>query len=159
MKIIFLDIDGVLNCSESKSECFGYTGIDNLRIKRLKRIIEETNAQIILISTWKENWFKESFNKCQQDELANYLDRKLKRERISILDKTFDIENSRGKGILHALTKYNTEQFIILDDEIFDYEELNLLPNLVKTEYLNGGLTEEITNKTINLLKGENHVW
>ena len=158
MKIIFLDIDGVLNCSESKSECFGYTGIDNVRIKRLKRIIEETNAQIILISTWKENWFKESFNKCQQDELANYLDRKFKREHLSILDKTTDINGSRGKGILQALTKYNTDQFIILDDEIFDYEELNLLTNLVKTEYLNGGLTEEITNKTINLLKGENYV-
>ena len=38
MKIIFLDIDGVLNCSESKSECLGYTGIDTVRIKRLKRI-------------------------------------------------------------------------------------------------------------------------
>ena len=158
MKIIFLDIDGVLNCSESKSECFGYTGIDNVRIKRLKRIIEETNAQIILISTWKENWFKESFNKGLQDELANYLDRKFKREHLSILDKTTDINGSRGKGILQALTKYNTDQFIILDDEIFDYEELNLLTNLVKTEYLNGGLTEEITNKTINLLKGENYV-
>ena len=54
MKIIFLDIDGVLNCSESKSECLGYTGIDTVRIKRLKRIIEETNAKIILISFEQE---------------------------------------------------------------------------------------------------------
>ncbi len=29
MKVIFLDIDGILNCSESKSDCFGYAGIDN----------------------------------------------------------------------------------------------------------------------------------
>ena len=159
MKIIFLDIDGVLNCSESKSECFGYTGIDNIIIKRLKRIIEETNAQIILISTWKENWFKESFNKGLQDELANYLDRKFKRDRLSVLDKTTDINGSRGKGILQAISKYSIKNFIILDDETFDYKELNLLPYLIKTEYLNGGLTEEITNKTINLLKGENYVW
>lgn len=158
MKIIFLDIDGVLNCSESKSDCLGYVGIDNVRLKRLKRIIKETDAQIILISTWKEQWFKESFNKCQQDELANYLDRKLKRERISILDKTFDIENSRGKGILHTLTKYKVESFIILDDESFDYTKCNLLPHLVKTNYHNGGLTEELTDKAIKILKGENYV-
>ena len=158
MKIIFLDIDGVLNCSESKSECLGYTGIDTVRLKRLKRIIEETNGKIILISTWKEQWYKELFNKGLQDELANYLDRKFKRERLSILDKTIDIDNSRGKGILQALSRYNAEQFIVLDDEAFDYKELNLLPHLVKTEYSNGGLTEELANKIIALLKGENHV-
>ena len=154
MKIIFLDIDGVLNCSESKSECLGYTGIDNARIKRLKRIVAETNAQIILISTWKEQWFKESYNKALQDELANYLDRKLKRERLTILDKTIDIESSRGKGILHSLSKFHVEQFIILDDEEFDYEELKLSPYLIKTEYSFGGLTEELTEKAINKLKG-----
>ena len=159
MNVLFLDIDGVLNCSESKSECLGYTGIDNIRIKRLKRIIEETNAKIILISTWKEQWHKELFNKGLQDELANYLDRKFKRERLSVLDKTTDINGSRGKGILQAISKYSIKNFIILDDEFFDYEELKLLPHLIKTEYLNGGRTEEITNKAVNLLKGENYVW
>ena len=77
---------------------------------------------------------------------------------MSILDKTTDINGSRGKGILQAISKYSIKNFIILDDEFFDYEELELLPHLIKTEYLNGGLTEEITNKTINLLKGENYV-
>ena len=150
MNVIFLDIDGVLNCSESKSECFGYTGIDNVRIKRLKRIVEETNAKIILISTWKEFLFKELHNKPLQDELANYLDRKFKRERLSILDKTTDIGGSRGQGILKALTKYTVENFIIIDDEEFDYKELNLLPYLIKTEYSSGGLTDELTEIIIN---------
>lgn len=150
MNVIFLDIDGVLNCSESKSECFGYTGIDNVKIKRLKRIVEETKAKIILISTWKEFWFKELHNKPLQDNLANYLDRKFKREQLSILDKTTDINGSRGQGILKALTKYAIENFIIIDDEKFDYKELNLLPHLIKAEYSNGGLTEKLTEIIIN---------
>ena len=41
MKVIFLDIDGVLNCSKSKSSCLGCTGIDDIKVKRLKRIIEK----------------------------------------------------------------------------------------------------------------------
>ena len=149
MKVIFLDIDGVLNCSDSKSECFGYTGIDNVRIKRLRRIVEETGAKLILTSTWKEHWYKESFNKPLQDELANYLDRKFKRERLSILDKTADIDDSRSKGILQALAKYSIEQFLIIDDKIFDYNEFQLMSHLIQTDYENGGLTEEITEKII----------
>lgn len=38
MKIIFLDIDGVLNCHNSKSDCNGRLGIDEDKVKRLKKI-------------------------------------------------------------------------------------------------------------------------
>ena len=39
MKLIFLDIDGVLNCAISKSRCFGCLGIDDDKVKRLKTIV------------------------------------------------------------------------------------------------------------------------
>ena len=50
-KVIFLDIDGVLNCEETAFE----TGnkIDKERIELLKYIVDETNADIILSSSWK----------------------------------------------------------------------------------------------------------
>ena len=152
MKAIFLDIDGVLNCSDSKSECNGYVGIDNVRIRRLKHIIDETGARIILISSWKEFWYKNLYDKILQDELANYLDRKFKRERLIIFDKTNDIDDSRGSGILQVLAKYNIESFIIIDDEEFDYEKLNLIHHLIKTEYSGGGLTEELAQIAIDKL-------
>lgn len=152
MKVIFLDIDGVLNCSKSKPDCLGYTGIDNEKIKRLKHIVNETGANIILISSWKELWYKESHKKHLQDELANYLDKKFKREQLTVLDCTTDINDSRGKGILQALSKYSIENFIIIDDEEFDYKKLKLLPHLIKTKYSCGGLTEELTQNAIEKL-------
>ena len=52
MKIIFLDIDGVLNVyCESRDEygcCFHSHLVENLRI-----LIEQTGAKIVIISTWR----------------------------------------------------------------------------------------------------------
>ena len=52
MKVLFLDIDGVLKEESYKAafqdECFA----------RLKRIIDATDAQIILISSWRVNYWK-----------------------------------------------------------------------------------------------------
>lgn len=46
MKVIFLDIDGVLNAENpsSKSRCGEYAGIDTDKLKKLGQIISETAA-------------------------------------------------------------------------------------------------------------------
>lgn len=54
MKVIFLDIDGVLNCVTSKSYCGMYVGVDADKIRRLARIVEETGAKIVLSSDWRD---------------------------------------------------------------------------------------------------------
>ena len=54
MKVIFLDIDGVLNTPSSESRCGEYIGIDDEKVKKLKKIVEKTKAEIVLISTWKK---------------------------------------------------------------------------------------------------------
>ena len=52
MKVLFLDIDGVLKEESYKAafqdECFA----------RLKRIVDATDAQIILTSSWRVNYWK-----------------------------------------------------------------------------------------------------
>lgn len=72
MKIIFLDIDGVLNTSRWEELCllenidledqFGIT-FDDISIANLRTIIYHTNAQIVIHSTWKLlhdiDWFVE----------------------------------------------------------------------------------------------------
>lgn len=50
MKIIFLDIDGVLATSSTHFKFF-----DRYCLKRLKTIIEATNASIVLSSTWRKS--------------------------------------------------------------------------------------------------------
>ena len=49
------------------------------------------------------------------------------------------------------------EAFAILDDELFDYQQLGLMGHLVKTEYdeYPGGLTDEKAAEAVRILKGE----
>ena len=155
MKIIFLDIDGVLNCRASKSRCGLFLGIDADKVKRLRQIVDATGAKIVLTSTWKIGWKK--IYKEDQDECANYLDRKLKREGLCIIDKTTDQAWNRGEGIIKWVGSHNVDTFIMLDDEVFDYKDCGIISRLVKMSYYgdNGGLQDEHVELAINLLNTE----
>jgi predicted mannosyl-3-phosphoglycerate phosphatase (HAD superfamily) len=50
MKIIFLDIDGVLNNYNTLGEGLNW---ESNAVKILKRIIKETGAKVVLSSTWR----------------------------------------------------------------------------------------------------------
>jgi HAD domain in Swiss Army Knife RNA repair proteins len=53
MKIIFSDIDGVLNCSGTPNpRKFPYIAEPKL-VARLHTVLERTEAQIVLTSTWR----------------------------------------------------------------------------------------------------------
>lgn len=155
MKVIFLDIDGVLNCEGSRSRCVGYRGIDDNKAKNLAKIIKATGAEIVLISTWKEGWRKT--DKAHQGILANYLDKKLKKQGLSVFDKTRDYIGerylSRGEGVLDYLVNNKVENYVVLDDYQFDYDSCGLTDSYVKTDNYNGGLTEELAKKAIEILK------
>lgn len=73
-KVIFLDVDGVLNCHSTKDKCDGYIGIDDKKVSLLKEIVDTTGAIIILVSSWKEWWTNNPRYKLTQDEKATYLD-------------------------------------------------------------------------------------
>ena len=153
MKVIFLDIDGVLNCQSSKSCCGFFKGIDNDKVKRLRHIVEVTGATIVLCSSWKKGW--SPTDKDEQDRSATYMDNKLKREGLKILAKTDDKGSNRGEGIVNWISLLNVEQWIVLDDEIFDdYEEYGIIPHLVKTNFYdtNGGLQDCHVIKAIEML-------
>ena len=90
MKVIFLDIDGVLNEEKSRSRCCGYKGIDDNKAKNLASIVKATGAEIVLISTWKDDWRKT--DKARQGMMANYLDKKLKKQGLYVLDKTASVD-------------------------------------------------------------------
>ena len=76
-KVIFLDVDGFLNCHSTKDSCGGYIGIDDKKVALLKEIVDATGAIIILVSSWKEWWTNNPRYKPNQDEMATYLDEKL----------------------------------------------------------------------------------
>ena len=155
INIIFLDVDGVLNCSITRDKCGQYIGIEDQKVKLLKELVDKTDAKIVLVSTWKFYWYREKYLKDKQDELANYLDEKLAKQGLSIYDKTDDYDVlERGAGILFylkllELKGVKVNKYVILDDESFDYLEAKLTKHLVLTSYIYGGLEEKHIKKAL----------
>lgn len=167
--------DGVLNSDYSERKngprVCNYTGIESSLVKKLKKIVEATNGRIVLVSSWKDAYknyldHKKGINlnmdyTMSDDIVGKYLVNKLGKQHLHIMDTTFNYERTpydRGMGI----TKYinsnkdmylnGIESFVILDDEIYDdYQENNLINNLVKTN-AHVGLTDENVIKAIKIL-------
>ena len=121
MKVIFLDIDGVLNCRFTKGEVCGFVFVMDSKIELLKQLIEETGARIVLSSTWREGFYdmqKQIQNRNVELYLA--LKDKLWEFGLEILDFTPEIvDDNRGAEIDKWLREWDGEQiesFVILDD-------------------------------------------
>ena len=157
MKVIFLDIDGVLNTPSSESRCGEYIGIDDEKVEKLKKIVEKTKAEIVLISTWKKYWRKEEKLKPLQDYSATYLDEKLAKQGLKAIDKTKDKSDgrylSRGESILEYVYRNNVENYIILDDCQFDYDGCDLTDNYIKTNQIEGLSEQQVKVACETLLR------
>lgn len=137
--IVFLDVDGVLNSSDTQENGpSGCMGIEDRFVRQLSKIVHRWDAEIILTSTWKDEWNKESGWR-SKDFL--YLMDKLAKYNMEITDKTFDATwGGRGKGIRHYLEQLGEDvAFVILDDYDFDFYQCGFNNNFVETR--NEGLT------------------
>lgn len=168
MKAIFLDIDGVLNCYAtnkdicSKSRCQNYIGIDKDKTKRLARIVKETNAILILSSSWKIGWEPNKKYDNPDDIIlyyhAKYLNNHLKKKgKLFITDKTRERDlYYRGAGIKSYLNLHpEITDWIVLDDEIFiDFQEEGIMPHLIKINPIYG-LTDDDAVAAIKMLNNQ----
>ena len=166
IKIIFLDIDGVLNCETTKERCGPYIGIDQEKVKLLKQLVDQTKAYLVLISTWKLFWYRNPHLKEKQDDLANYLDESLRKQKLRISAKTKDIGDpfDRSLGIkelrnrLKRVHNISTNRYVILDDHELGYKAAGIADRWIETNE-ETGLQQEHIEKAIKLLnntKGEN---
>jgi len=78
MKVIFFEVDNVLNFPESDAIApSGKMGIAEPSLKAFKKIVNENGARIVLTGKWKKDWdFDDS--KCTPDGM--YLNKKLDRK-------------------------------------------------------------------------------
>lgn len=150
MNIIFLDVDGVLNSDEFRTERYmilkravrAEEFFDPTCLKCLKKIVEETEAKIVVTSSAMINDME-------------LLENKLREYNINIFSKTKNYGDRRGAQIREWLSEHNdVENYIILDDDYFmDYPGLD--DHIVKTSFYSGrGLNESHVPKAIKLLKG-----
>ena len=156
MKVIFLDIDGVLNSIAFDRERTSEHGnIDETRLPLLKQILDETGALIVLSSSWRKHWDKES-SLC--DNLGVEINSIFGIYDIAIYDKTPQLQsNDRAEELRWWLSQNEmVKSFVILDDIAFGWG-LDLQDHLVKTNCRIGrGLECQHVIRAIELLnKGE----
>ena len=150
MKIIFLDFDGVLNSDRYIRDC-GHTGvvIDPTKMELLKRIVESTDARIVLSTSWKEHWEK---NPAECDYSGQLINTIFARYGLEIYSKTPIVKPDRENEIKQWLSDNpDTENFVVLDDMwlVADF----LKGHVVKTSAFADALTKEDAEKAIEILR------
>jgi HAD domain in Swiss Army Knife RNA repair proteins len=140
MKVLFLDIDGVLNRigtrNRTSTRWNGFIGMEPELVARCNRLVEETGAQVVLSSVWRlhDSW-RETMK--ANGLTFEFLDRTPKHE-----------ERFRGHEVALWLTKQpEVERYAIVDDD----NDFYISQPLVQTSY-HDGLTEQMARRIAALL-------
>lgn len=147
-KIIFLDIDGVLNVYCEGRDKFGCTFHKHFE-DNLKHIIDSTNAKIVISSTWRMSGLKTMQDMWKHRNLAG-----------QVIDITPIIHDRiRGVEIQKWLDKNKVSNYVIIDDD--DDMLSSQMNNYVKTSdnkdhidcvNIGYGLTRICAEKAIKIL-------
>ena len=162
-KIVFLDIDGVLNSyfwnENHQREISDGTLIDESKIILLCKLIADTNAEIILHSGWKY-WFDSDLKPMRKE--AENLRTLLEKEGLTIAGVTPDhatdeIRESKKFSLVKAgeilawLGQHNdVDNWVVLDDLDLHNEKIEM--HQVKTDQ-RVGLTIEDVEKAKSILQ------
>ena len=164
-KVLFLDIDGVLNTERHHEYCYkngmdnsdeyGYL-FDSIAVKNLTRIVNETGADIVISSSWKYSGLSTLLDMWNErglpgrviditpDNISNEMLLKADLDNMEFL-------NCKGYEIKEWLSAHgkNVSQYAILDDE------QEMLPDqqshFVQTNP-EVGITKEDSEKVIRIL-------
>lgn len=152
MKVIFLDVDGVLNSIKYELERDeNDPPFDRSRIPLIKRIVTETGAKIVLSSSWRRNWE----NGRGTDWKMEWLVRAFSEQGVEIFGKTgISPNNDRAAEIREWLSDNpDTERYAVIDDIFFGWEEHS--PYVVITsERIGRGLEEKHVEAAVRILNG-----
>lgn len=150
IKVIFLDVDGVLNNDKTTVKTKnGFDFVDDYLLERLKKIVKQTSAKIVLSSDWRFDRFT--------DDASDYKELKaaLEKNETPIYAHTGRAKILRGSEILDWFNNWcgtPIANFVIIDDlpaNSFNFSQLK--GHFVHTNY-RVGLEEEDVQKAIEIL-------
>ena len=155
MKVIFLDIDGVLNMYGSSCRTFMKDygqHIEPHLVQRLNYIVEQTECKIVISSSWRSDM--EDLKKQLEEQGFKYWCQvigktchcKVKDESLPY-PRTRDnyLYNDRGEQILDYVKRHNLHlhKWLMVDDEISDSVEYMSMDHIVQTDYNEGMLHKD----------------
>lgn len=127
MKLIFLDIDGVLNNSYTKEKLWnGFTGVDKRLLKMFLDWHIKTDYQLVLSSTWRSGG----------DYMQELNDQGLFWKTVT--PRTSIHGDRRGDEIQIILDQLKPDRYAILDDLEPSKFLKHQRPFLVQTSYVKG---------------------
>jgi len=155
--LILLDIDGVLVPANSwkKPEFLedGFPVFNSRSVKALQKIISETDASLLLTTSHKSK-----YNIIQWHNI--FSSRGIHAKHIDRLSSD-SLQTSRKEEILNWYIDKHTpnEEFVIIDDDkLLNGLPVNLKNNLVLTSP-SVGLTDELAENAISILKNSPHTY
>ncbi len=162
MKIIFLDIDGVLNNDAHWKRIRGkrYTQVSQILLDKLLIILKETGANLVISSSWRGFQLKETIEDFETCNSKNEL-KQITKYIVGITPHS--TERNRGKEIKWFIEnqdecmhyklvneKLAIEDYVIIDDDADMLDEQK--PHFFQTKYWRGLSMWEV-KKIINYLK------
>lgn len=161
MKIIFLDVDGVLNYAGCGDIINGFLGVSLDKVKLLRQIVDATGAKLVLSSTWRRKINPGVPLPGQKNVFAIELMSKLEQEDMRLYDYTsVDTSDSHRRKQIEALLKEYShdgaqiDSWIVLDDDMFDgFDAPEFSKHWVQTTFAEG-LTPENVEQAIAMLNG-----
>lgn len=134
MKVLFLDIDGVVNCVSTRQRHRGFIGIDPLLAFIVGKIQLDTDCHVVLSSAWR-------LHPDGREEVRKQV--------CDVIDVTPDLPNGiRGLEIQAWLTEHpGVTRYAILDDNDDFLPDQKLFQTTWQT-----GITEEIATQVTEYL-------
>ena len=151
-RIIFLDIDGVMNSSATALK-YGFGGWfqetdvatrHNVLwgqdlVHNLKYIVEQTGAEIVISSTWRLSFSVDKFK--EMFAIYYWPD-------APVIDKTVELKN-RGLEVNEWLSRHQVSSYVILDDNNWFLTEQQT--RFVQTS-IDDGLTLDHAKRAVEIL-------
>ncbi len=137
MKVLFLDIDGVVNSSSTTDFKNNLWPLDSYMAFMVGKIQLDTGCDVVLSSSWRYH----------PDGVAA-----VRKNIVHIIDTTPKMDGFRGEEIQAWLDKHpEVERYAILDDDSDMLESQK--PNFFQTTF-EDGLTEAIAKRVTKHLNG-----
>jgi hypothetical protein len=142
MRIIFLDIDGVLNDHVRWENTSCKIRYENVAV--LNRILAEVpDAKVVISSSWRYMIDPAAMTLKGFEYLLMVAGLNIQNRLFGYTCRDEELP-TRGKQIRAYLEKYQITKFVILDDIAFDFKERGLISNFVQTDAAFGLMESQI---------------